>query len=993
MRIDLSSFRGEAPRLTPRALPLNGAQLAKNARLQSGDLEAWRQFVLTKTLANYGGGDVQSIYFLNDKWLSWDVDADVARGIIPGDNTFRVYITAPDLYEQPRWTNYALATTGSEPFPVTTRPLGVPNPDTPPSLVAGISTSAPAAIDVLDNGDQLEAWTRSPQVSGVSTVSEDAGTGNGPPSYSLTAINNGGDAAWLHRDFGLTDASVAEISFDFMFNNEALKRMLVNFLADENGQGIFFNWGESGQVNLGISTLWSSFGDSVLASGSVGVPADGVWYTCVLNIVSNEDTTKTVTATIYNASVQIGQPLTLRSTFGSANNGHVGFILHVDATPSVEFKTHYDNISVRASISSAVVQIATSYVFTFVNDIGEESGPSPASATILKDDGTAITVTTPVTVQSGFSVDYGVSTKRIYRAVTGNTGTAFLFVAEIPLSQADYVDELTDSELGDELETEGFELPPDDMKGILALPNGIMAGFRRNQLCLSAQNHPHAWPVGFRLNTDTDIVAIGNIDNTVVIGTKSFPYTAGGNDPSAYSMTKLEKPQACVSKRSLAYLTDIGVVFASPDGSIAISGNGRVSNLTDSIFTRQQWQALDPDTILGVAHDDVYHFFPEPPTVVDQLPPPEFVSSANTALLFDTVQTITLPAGSVGDLILVFAITQFSTQSIDTAFSGTDWQNLGNYQNGAAANCAILAKQATSSNALRLTRALDWGGALAIRISGALVSDVYLGPEAESSLNPPLFAPALGEANYLWLACANGLPVGNVAWTYTAYPSGYTGLQTTGSNATNKPQIAVAYRQALAASEDPSAFTASTTVSAVAFTVAIGPTAGTSPRGYALDMKPNGFGLIELGYHASAAHADPLMDQLYLVLDDVDEPVDTYLPLSSTAPTIGASPEIYAFDSPDATSDMVYQWKGKLNRLPHPLNFVYCQVKAADYDNVILNLYADEVLLFTQVLVDKEPFTLPMLDQYETFEVELVGTSRIESVRLAESIEELMQEG
>ena len=136
-----------------------------------------------------------------------------------------------------------------------------------------------------------------------------------------------------------------------------------------------------------------------------------------------------------------------------------------------------------------------------------------------------------------------------------------------------------------------------------------MVGFRRNQLCFSAQNRPHAWPVRYRLNTDTDIVGIGNIDATVVIGTQSFPYVASGNDPAAYSMAKFEVPQACVSKRSFAYLTGIGVVFASPDGLIAVSGVGQVRNLTESIFTREQWQALEPESIVAVAHDDVYHFY------------------------------------------------------------------------------------------------------------------------------------------------------------------------------------------------------------------------------------------------------------------------------------------------------------------------------------------------------------------------------------------------
>jgi hypothetical protein len=158
--------------------------------------------------------------------------------------------------------------------------------------------------------------------------------------------------------------------------------------------------------------------------------------------------------------------------------------------------------------------------------------------------------------------------------------------------------------------------------------------------------------------------------------------------------------------------------------------------------------------------------------------------------------------------------------------------------------------------------------------------------------------------------------------------------------------------------------------------------------GYALDMKPTGFGLITLGHHAVALHADPLTDQLYMVLDGIDEPAQAYLPLASGAPDVGVN-RIFEFDSPNAYSDMVYSWKGKLNRLPRPGAFTYCQVKAADYANVLMNIYADGSLLFTQVLTDKEPFTLPMLDEYETCEIEFVGTSRVESYALVESIEEL----
>ena len=91
------------------------------------------------------------------------------------------------------------------------------------------------------------------------------------------------------------------------------------------------------------------------------------------------------------------------------------------------------------------------------------------------------------------------------------------------MATATYEDTLTDAQRRGAGE-HGLGSAADDLEGILALPNGIMVGFRRNQLCLSAQNRPHAWPPLYRLNTDTDIVGIANVDTTVVIGTKSFVY-------------------------------------------------------------------------------------------------------------------------------------------------------------------------------------------------------------------------------------------------------------------------------------------------------------------------------------------------------------------------------------------------------------------------------------------------------------------------------------
>lgn len=163
MRILIEGFRGEAPRLAPQLLPANAAQQAVNARLVDGNLDSWRQFLQIEQLSI----TPSSIYLLNGAWLAWSTQVDAARGVIPGDTSFRLYLTGPDEYAQPRWTNYELATASpGGNYPVTTRPIGVPDPDEAPTVAAGVdSTPTSFSINVTDAGDELAtSWTVSPVV-------------------------------------------------------------------------------------------------------------------------------------------------------------------------------------------------------------------------------------------------------------------------------------------------------------------------------------------------------------------------------------------------------------------------------------------------------------------------------------------------------------------------------------------------------------------------------------------------------------------------------------------------------------------------------------------------------------------------------------------------------------------------------------------------------------------------------------------------------------
>ena len=153
--------------MTPRALPDNASQQAINSRLYTGDLTAFKQFSMTQGLANPGA--VQTISLMAGDtpyavWLSWEQDVDVARGTVPGDTTYRTYLTGLDA---PRFTNLELATTGGPPYPGTTRLLGVPPPDTVPSLVVGVDTTPTTfSVDIFDDCSDLATnWILSaPQI-------------------------------------------------------------------------------------------------------------------------------------------------------------------------------------------------------------------------------------------------------------------------------------------------------------------------------------------------------------------------------------------------------------------------------------------------------------------------------------------------------------------------------------------------------------------------------------------------------------------------------------------------------------------------------------------------------------------------------------------------------------------------------------------------------------------------------------------------------------
>ena len=252
------------------------------------------------------------------------------------------------------------------------------------------------------------------------------------------------------------------------------------------------------------------------------------------------------------------------------------------------------------------------YVYTWVrrwNGIDEESKPSPPSAIITVTPGSdTVTVTTPTAGPSGnYLAGSAAWYQRIYRTNTGVSSTDYQFVAEIAVSTQDYLDSKLSSDLVEVLGTVDYDEPPSNMVGLVDMPNGIVVGFRENEICPSAAYQPHTYPLPYRQSTKSTIVGIKVFGHSALVTTTEYPYLLTGVDPSALTLEKIEILQACVSKRSMVDMGDY-VLYASPDGLVAV-GPGIAKVLTEPFFTRDEWQAMKPSSMIGYHLDGRYYGF------------------------------------------------------------------------------------------------------------------------------------------------------------------------------------------------------------------------------------------------------------------------------------------------------------------------------------------------------------------------------------------------
>jgi len=275
-------------------------------------------------------------------------------------------------------------------------------------------------------------------------------------------------------------------------------------------------------------------------------------------------------------------------------------------------------VSTSVAVVDNETMAARAYRYTYVNRHGREGPGSAPSQIVRGNDGQPFLVT-------GFqmpSAEWCVRSIRLYRLATPyETGleqsnpanTEYFFVDEFPASQAAYLDDNTELELGNGSQgvfvTDEYLPPPADLHGIVSAENGMLAGISGDQVWICEPHSPHAWPLRYVKKFYGTPIALGACGGALYVATSKRPYVVDLSDPAnsngVNAVHGTRVPLPCVSARSMAADTS-AAYYSSKDGLVVLAA-GQAKLISQARLTERDWQALRPNKMIGHVRKGYYH--------------------------------------------------------------------------------------------------------------------------------------------------------------------------------------------------------------------------------------------------------------------------------------------------------------------------------------------------------------------------------------------------
>jgi hypothetical protein len=631
--VKIEKFLGIAPKISPELLPNTAGQIANNCKLYSGDLIPYPQPVVVDNTERTG--TIRTIYALRNpntqelEWLSWLTDVNIARLATDEDNEQRFYYTGDGA---PKVSNYELATTGAEPYPVTGFDLGLPLPPdgSEPTTVASVFTVRDTASYARDSGNIATLVTstahglRSGSFITVSGFTFITGTYNQPGGTTVTITINGhgiASGATVSLDFttgaavdgAYSISNVTTNTFDIVVGTAATTSGNVNLdLRSFNATNVectvinsttitYFSPGfqvatyayTAGRVDLGGLTQARSYlftwvtpwfeesigsppsdelfireGITVTVSGLPTAPPAGNYFIRGIRLYR---TLPTASGTEYFRLQTLWFPGTLARVQRTSNVSRVTLTDYHNLDIDDRFKISGASVASFDITGGVVTDVIDNYTFEYAQ-VGADVASTAATGTLFHD----------------------IAQKLSEPARYWGDGTY------------DFTDDFDSRLLLSILESDEYDAPPENLQGLVLMQNNIYVGFDGNQLYFSEPGLPHAWPRKYIRSIEDNIVALAVIGGFLLVLTEAYPYQVVGTDPSVMRITRIDAPYACVSKRSVVSMS-YGVVYSSHDGLALYSPSAGPIIITRAIQNQDTWNTgLDPTTITGVFYGDSY---------------------------------------------------------------------------------------------------------------------------------------------------------------------------------------------------------------------------------------------------------------------------------------------------------------------------------------------------------------------------------------------------
>lgn len=603
--IVVKAFGGLKPLSSQFLFQTGDATVAENVRLVSGSIVPLKATTNLKaldssapqTVFRYGQSGSESEY-----WLEFPEDTDVVNSPIPNDVYGRIY------WADGGTAKYAPNTLilSSKPYPGGYYALGVPAPLSAPSAAQSAYVAASATIVA----SQIENLS----VGNVLSVEVDNNA-----AVLVTLTGSGGDvtaaslAANLNSVATISATVVSgsvKVSTKSKTETSALKISKKTSETQDYSAGAVTYQGFIGPIsgNASSGATYTASGDLIasLTPGSkLAVKINNNAEVLVTVAAGAGTFPEAVTPTSFKAAISL---VGLNVVINDGASPTVTITTSLTGT-SASFqirkvipgtKAGYSELASGSNVSAASSLETRSYVYTFVSAYGEEGPPSAPSSVATVNPNAEVSVAN-LSLSPGGA--YNLTKKRIYRTSTVGTSAEFQFVDEISIAQTSYTDTKAQSDLGEVLSTTDWVPPPSNLRGLKMMANGVAVGFVGNTLYMSEPNLPHAWP--HKYPVDYQIVGLSPFRQSVAILTNGHPFLASGVDPGGMTLERLEFPHACLSKQSIVDTGD-GCLYAGADGVVSI-GAGGMKIVSEQIFSREQWQALNPSTMKAFFHDNRYH--------------------------------------------------------------------------------------------------------------------------------------------------------------------------------------------------------------------------------------------------------------------------------------------------------------------------------------------------------------------------------------------------